>query len=278
MASRFFHRFVSLAALLLLPIAATAGDKGAKSGNPHKGKPEAAKQGGELYRGYCGGCHGGTGHGGKCPDLTDDMWIHGGKDDEIFHTISKGAPGTEMRNFEVGLKPDEVWMLVTYIRSLAASGGESAWKPFDDGNAKRGKTLFFDKKGQAQCFVCHMVQGEGGRKGPDLSRIAAKRTPAYILESIVNPNLDIVEGYQQFTVTTKDGSEVIGYKKNEDSFSMQLISMEEQLVSLDKMSITGLSTNKTSVMPGNFEQLLNKKDLHDLMAFLKTLTGQTQGK
>ncbi len=249
-----------------------------KSANPFQGKPEAIQEGQNMYRSYCSGCHGGSGHGGKCPDLTDDLWIHGGADEEVFLTINKGVSGTEMRNFEVGLKPEEIWKLIAYIRSIAAAGGESAWKPFEDGDAAHGKALFSDAKGQAQCYRCHMVLGEGGRIGPDLSRIGAKRTPDYILESIVKPSADIVDGYLQFTVTTKNGTETIGYKKNEDNFTMQLISTEDELVSLEKSDIASVSTNKNSVMVEGLEKLLSKKELHDIMAYLKTLNGKPASK
>lgn len=249
-------------------------NKASESANPFNGKPDAVKEGGELYRGMCSGCHGGAGRGGKCPDLTDDIWIHGGTDTDLFHTISKGAAGTEMRNFDGGLKPDEIWKIIAYVRTLAASGGESAWNEYKDGDAKRGKSLFYEIKGNGQCYRCHMVEGEGGRLGPDLSRVAAKRTPQYIWESIIAPNADIVQGYQQFTITTTDNREIEGYMKNEDNFSMQMITKDEEMVSLDKMEIAMVSTNKTSPMPGNFSELLSKKDLHDLMSYLKTLTGK----
>src|SRR5262245_45675671 len=40
----------------------------------------ALAEGQALYRGLCSGCHGGQGRGGKGPNLTDDRWLHGGKD------------------------------------------------------------------------------------------------------------------------------------------------------------------------------------------------------
>jgi putative heme-binding domain-containing protein len=257
------------------PTPATAGKPQASAlTNPFTGQAEAVTEGREMYRGYCTGCHGGAGHGGKCPDLTDDIWVHGGSDAEIFHTISKGVSGTEMRNFEVGLKPEEIWKIIAFVRTLASAGGASAWKPYEDGDAGIGKTLFFNRQGRAQCFRCHMIYGEGGRLGPDLSRIAAKRTPEYIWESIIQPNADLVEGYQQIVVTTDNGTEYEGYSKNEDNFSLQMITTEEKIVSLDKTEIVTVTTNKGSAMLGNYSELLNERELHDLMAFLKTLAGK----
>ncbi len=243
--------------------------------NPFAGNAEAIKDGTELYRGLCSGCHGGGGHGGKCPDLTDDVWIHGGSDGEVFHTISKGVSGTEMKNFGSALKPEEIWKIIAFIRTLAVTGGESAWKQYEGGDAERGRKLFYDHHGMAQCFRCHMIHGDGGRLGPDLSRVAAKRTPQYIWESITDPNADIVDGYRQILVTMENGRQYEGYARNEDNFTLQMITTEEKLVSLDKMEIATITTNKGSAMLGNYTELLSKRELLDLMAFLRTLTGKT---
>ncbi len=271
MASHSIRRFSVLFLLWALPAAVA-------QTNPFAGKDEAIKDGGDMYRGYCTGCHGGLGHGGKCPDITDDIWVHGGADAEVFQTVSKGVRGTEMRNFDAGLTADEIWKIIAYIRTLAVTGQESGWKQFADGDPARGKAIFSNPRGAAVCYRCHMIQGEGGRLGPDLSRVAAKRTPAYIWESIVNPNADLVENYQPFVVTMADGTRYEGYRRNEDNFSMQLITTDEQFVSLDKMEIARVTTNRGSAMFSNFEELLSPRDLHDLMAYLRTLTGKPLGK
>jgi mono/diheme cytochrome c family protein len=68
------------------------------------------------------------------------------------------------------------------------------------GNAAGGESLF---RGEAACYACHSLEpGETG-VGPSLaglvSRAAADHTKAtaeaYILESIVNPDAHIVEGF-----------------------------------------------------------------------------------
>jgi putative heme-binding domain-containing protein len=266
--------FVLVLVLVVLERSASATDTNSILSNPFAGNADAIKEGTDMYRGYCTGCHGGLGHGGKCPDITDDIWIHGGSDAEVFRTIGKGVPGTEMRNFDVGLRPDEIWKIIAYIRTLAVAGGESAWKKYEDGDSARGKALFFDRKGMAQCWRCHMIHGEGGRLGPDLSRIAAKRTPEYIWESIVKPSADLVEGYHQIVVILENGREYEGYARNEDNFSLQMITTEEKIISLDKMEVASVTTNKGSAMLGNYQELLTERGLHDLMAYLRTLTGK----
>jgi cytochrome c oxidase cbb3-type subunit 3 len=276
MASRFTRPSRNLVVVLVVVLVldrANAADPPAGA-NPFAGDAKAIAAGADMYRGYCSGCHGGRGRGGKCPDITDEIWVHGGSDAEVFRVVGKGVPGTEMRNFDVGLQPEEIWKIIAYVRTLAVAGGESAWKKYEGGDSARGKTLFHDPKGMAQCWRCHMVYGEGGRLGPDLSRIAAKRTPDYIWESIVDPGADRVEKYEQIRVVMDNGREYEGYAKNEDNFSLQLITTEEKIVSLDKMEIATVTTNKGSAMLGNYTELLSERDLHDLMAYMRTLSGK----
>ena len=132
-------------------------------------------EGQALFRGLCSGCHGGAGRGGKGPDLTDTRWIHGDKDADIARVIRDGVPKTTMKKLGESLKEEQIAKLILYIRSLARSPGESTWKPYLAGDPAAGRKLFFDVKGKAPCAKCHTVDGEGGRIGPALDRIASRR-------------------------------------------------------------------------------------------------------
>ena len=141
--------------------------------------PAALAEGQALFRGLCTGCHGGTGRGGKGPDLTDNRWIHGSGDQDIVHVIQNGVPKTTMKKLGDALKPDQIKKLVAYIRSLARSPTEGNWKPYIPGDPQLGRTLFFDLRGKAQCAKCHSIAGDGGRIGPALDRIASRRAPSF---------------------------------------------------------------------------------------------------
>src|SRR5512137_899369 len=60
--------------------------------NPFEGKPEAIKEGDKIFDAKCSECHM-DGTGGAGPNLTDDIWIYGGSDAEVFETISGGRKG-----------------------------------------------------------------------------------------------------------------------------------------------------------------------------------------
>src|SRR5206468_12467762 len=54
-------------------------------------------------------------------------------------------------------------------------------------------------------ILCHTVQGEGGRVGPDLSRIGASRSDRDLLEAILFPSASFARGFEPFVVATDDG-------------------------------------------------------------------------
>ena len=141
--------------------------------------PAALAEGQALFRGLCTGCHGGTGRGGKGPDLTDNRWIHGNTDQDITRVIQNGVPKTTMKKLGDALKDVQIKKLVAYIRSLARSPTEGNWKPYIGGDPQAGRTLFFDLKGKAPCAKCHSVAGDGGRIGPALDRIASRARPSF---------------------------------------------------------------------------------------------------
>jgi mono/diheme cytochrome c family protein len=68
----------------------------------------------------------------------------------------------------VGMSDEEIWQVVTYIRSV-----EKKVSAAETGDAAHGKELFY---GTAACGTCHMVNGKGGRLGPDLSSVGSSRS------------------------------------------------------------------------------------------------------
>jgi putative heme-binding domain-containing protein len=254
-----------------LALAAGRGEEPAGKGPPAPDERAALEEGQALYRGLCSGCHGGAGRGGKGPDLTDDRWIHGDTDDDIARVIRNGVPKTTMKKLGESLKEEQIRKLVRYIRSLARSPGESAWKPYLAGDAKAGEKLFFDPKGKALCSRCHAVGGEGGRVGPALDRIASRRAPEYVMESILEPSKDIDPQYEAVQVVTTRGQTLVGLRVNESNFSIQIREESGAFHSFLKRDLDEVAVLKKSLMPENIAEQLTVKELHDLFAYLMTL-------
>ena len=80
--------------------------------------PADIARGKAIFTGTCGAyCHKTVPGPGDAPFLFDCDWLHGGSDQEIFRTISKGVPGTRMVPFGGALKDDDIWRLVAYLKS-----------------------------------------------------------------------------------------------------------------------------------------------------------------
>ncbi len=62
------------------------------------------------------------------------------------------------------------------------------------GDVKRGEAIFWTHP-VAACKNCHLLKGQGSAVGPALDGIASKKDDAYILESLINPNAKLAEGY-----------------------------------------------------------------------------------
>ncbi len=227
-------------------------------------------EGKALYRGLCSGCHGGAGRGGKGPDLTDDRWLHGDTDAEIVRVIQNGVPGTTMKKMGESLQEDQITKLVAYLRSLARAPNDSTWQPYMVGDPLAGEEIFFDKSGKALCANCHTIGRRGGRIGPSLDRIASRRAPRYIMESILEPSKDIDPRYEAVQVVTDRGRVIVGLRVNESNFSLQLREENGRFHSLLKRELEVFKVLEKSLMPDNHAEELSVKQLHDLFAFLMT--------
>src|SRR5262249_15419230 len=124
--------------------------------------------------GTCIVCHGAGGAGTeRAPALDSGRFTHGGEDFEIFQTIQKGVPGTQMPSF-AALNAEQLWQVVSYVRSLSRASSTAAAVP-NTGDASKGEQLFF---GTGQCTSCHEINGRGRPIAPDLSEIGQQALAA----------------------------------------------------------------------------------------------------
>jgi mono/diheme cytochrome c family protein len=72
--------------------------------------------------------------------------------------------------------------------------------PVTAGVATRGEQIFW-KHPVAACMNCHVVGGKGSAIGPALDGIATRATPAYIQESLLEPNKVLAKGFEKLGVS-----------------------------------------------------------------------------
>lgn len=245
--------------------------------NPLAGDAKAAKAGEYEFRINCALCHGlGARGGGRGPDLTRAVKKHTHNDAEMYQVISNGIPGTAMpangtNGQGVGMTDEEIWQIITYIRSQEVKAPAHA-----SGDPARGKELFY---GDANCSLCHMVEGKGGRLGPDLTGLGGSRTRDSIVDSIRNPSRRLAWGlaestkefpqeYESVTVVTAEGKQIKGVTLNEDSFSLQIMDAGEHIHLLEKDKLRSFEKSRQSAMPKYDTGVLSDKELDNMIAFL----------
>ncbi|AKC82195.1 hypothetical protein IMCC26134_04285 [Verrucomicrobia bacterium IMCC26134] len=70
----------------------------------------------EIYATYCAACHGAKFEGGQGGSLVDGIWKHGGSDEEIARTITKGKPELGMVPWENVLSANQIRTMVVFLR------------------------------------------------------------------------------------------------------------------------------------------------------------------
>ena len=104
--------------------------------NPYEGNGQALKTGARLYVAYnCIDCHGADGSGAMGPSLADSRWHFGGSAAEVFESIYQGRPDG-MPTWGGRITNDQIWMLVTYVRTLSA-GKDVATENFAGATVER---------------------------------------------------------------------------------------------------------------------------------------------
>ena len=252
--------------------------------NPLAASPTAAAEGQQIYNGTCQTCHGagGVGDPGRGgPALNASGLKNGDGDADLFRTIRNGVQGTQMPPYK-GLRDEQVWQLVSYIRSLqgtASATGPARGAIQPEGDVAAGEALFF---GRAECASCHEINARGGVTGPDLSN-AGRLSAAAIRQKIVSPNLPLppppgargggggrgAPPPVTLVVKLKDGQEIRGVRRNEDMYSVQMVDAAGELHLLNKL-LTPVSVDNRSLMPNDYAKRLSPAEITNLVGFLQT--------
>jgi putative heme-binding domain-containing protein len=227
-----------------------------------------------LFNGLCVTCHGFEGAGGMGPPLNRPNLRSAPTDAELRTIISDGIPDRGMPRVRRVLE-DELRQLVAYVRSL----GRVARPPVR-GNPQRGAQLY----AKLGCAACHIVGGQGGSLGPELTAIGWLRGVDYLRQAILEPAARLPQGtlpipsrgyseYLPVTVVMRDGREMRGVRLNEDVFTIQLRDGSGRFHSVRKSEAALVrKETATSLMP-SYATRLAAGEVDDLVAYLTTLGG-----
>ena len=229
--------------------------------NPHTTSADV-EMGKRLYLGRCGGCHGPTGDGGKGANLAVAVLPRTASERALYRIIRYGIPDTEMPGSL--MDAHEIWQTVAFVRSLGQVPAVAI-----TGNAQAGAEVFRSKGG---CLGCHALGNEGGRIGPSLSGIGARRGAGHLKAKIADPASDVPDPFRLVQLTTKAGKSVRGIRLNEDTYSIQIRDFNGNPQSFWKAEVAAMTSEKKTNMP-SYRNKLSETELNDLVAFLASEKG-----
>jgi cytochrome c oxidase cbb3-type subunit 3 len=234
----------------------------------------AQTPGERLYGSYCAHCHGATAEGARGPSLAGPTLTRATSGDEFFRIVAMGIPDTEMPPSR--LSASEIGEIRKYLRDLATRRPPGA-----GGDAARGQSIF---RGKGGCTRCHLVNGDGGRMGPELSGIGLRRSAARLRIAILDPEAETPDNFAQYRMIipmpdnfvmvrlrTRDGREIRGIRLNEDPFTVQVRDLQDRLHSFMKSELAEFEKQpRKSPMP-SYRGQLQEPEIEDLVAYLLTL-------
>lgn len=137
------------------------------------------------------------------------------------------------------------------------------------GDVRLGRAVFFGQK--AVCAACHTVGKDGGKVGPELTKIAAIRSEKDLLEAVVFPSSSIVRDYEAYLVSTTDGRELTGLIVRETPEAIFLVDAERRETRLSRSLVESIHRSPASLMPQGMDKQLTMDEMRDLIAFLRSL-------
>jgi putative heme-binding domain-containing protein len=130
-------------------------------------------------------------------------------------------------------------------------------------DVSKGRSIY-----QRTCAACHIMYGEGGKIGPELT--GSNRSDLdYFLLNVLAPSYDVPEGYRMVIITSKDGQVSVGNVIEEDANKVVLNMVGQQSV-IAKADVKTRVTSKTSMMPEGLLLALKDHEILDLVKYLRT--------
>ncbi|MCP4785909.1 MAG: c-type cytochrome [Fuerstiella sp.] len=133
-----------------------------------------------------------------------------------------------------------------------------------DASASRGRSVF-----RKICGTCHLMYGEGGKIGPDLTG-SNRANLDYILLNSVDPSYDVPAGYKMVSILTVNGRAVNGVVAEEDGNRVILKTVEQPRLVIAKSDIEERVISPKSMMPEGQLKAMRPQEMIDLMKYLRT--------
>ncbi len=180
------------------------------------------------------------------PDVVQLMLEHG--DSGIEYHAAQHWPGIVAGSAGIDLGEE-----TKRIKEVLAAG---------KGDASNGEVIF-----SARCATCHKLFGKGLEIGPDLTGYE-RQNPDFWIPAMVNPSLELREGYINYVATMKDGRVLSGVMVDQSPQTVKLKDLAAQVQTLGRGDIESLEASKISLMPPALLVGIGDDDLRDLFAYM----------
>jgi cytochrome c oxidase cbb3-type subunit III len=243
-------------------VAATAALAGLPSAAQHATAFDI-EDGRRVYQTSCATCHGPDGNLIAGIDFGRGVFRRPYSNDEIADIILRGIPNQPMPPNPT-MTQQQALRVVAYLRSLTEGRAVAA-----DGDPRRGRAIF---EGKGECLDCHRVRGQGSRVGPDLTRIGLLRRAGELERSLLDPAAEVQPENRFYKVTPQNGAPVTGRLLNRDSFTVQLIDMDEELRLFRIAELREHGFEETPME--SVRRKLSQQEVADVVSYLASLRGE----
>jgi cytochrome c oxidase cbb3-type subunit III len=236
-----------------------------------KETPEDVAAGKKIFETTCSTCHGLDAGGGMGPNIQGVPFRLGAE--TVANFIKNGIPAAGMPAFGAQLNDAQIHQVIIYLLTLKAKDTGVV-----NGNAEKGKEAY----DSSSCATCHMIKGEGGDTGPDLSNVGALRGVNYLRTTLLYPGTDLPQqpvrletgGYMQYMyvhVVTKDGHTLDGTRISEDSFKITIEDAKGEFHTFLKGDLRTLEKQPGKSLMPSYRDKLSPEQVNDLVAYLASL-------
>lgn len=192
--------------------------------------------------------------------------------DTQFRLWSKDFPAGKVTlggNLPAGMSgPKANYFVVIQPKPLAPRSVPTTAEPslaaLEKADVRRGEALFFHS---AACATCHRVGDRGTNFGPDLTSLGDRMEARYVVQSILDPNAVITEGFSAHSIEA-DGQSHLGVLLSTGR-TVRLGVAGGRIVGISEEKITKHETLPVSPMPP-MGSLLSPQDVADITAWLMT--------
>ncbi len=135
------------------------------------------------------------------------------------------------------------------------------------GEAARGAALFT----QQGCIACHALDQKAVQKGPYLGSAGGKFTRDYLIESILDPNAVVAQGFQTELIKRKDGTMQMGFVTKEADGVVELRDAAGTVTLIPVGGIASREHQAISMMPAGLAAGLTLQEFLDLTEYLVSM-------